>query len=127
MKTNANSLTHTFLNGIAKGDVTTAIDAKAATTTSNEIDCRGFNSIIVESIVSGTGNWALDVMGCAVTGGTFGDCYSQQDAGTFTKMTVTQNADGTRNCIFKGIPNYVKIEATRTAGTITVKVTPINL
>lgn len=112
---------------MSKGTVTTAHSAITATATSVEIDCRGFNAISVECAVSAitSGNWAIEVTGCAITGGTFGSIWDQNSRKCITENL---NANGNYNLVYTGIPNYVKIVATRTTdGTLTAKVTPMNL
>ncbi len=119
------------VNRMGKGAVTIAHNAITATATSTEIDCRGFNTISVECAVSAitSGNWVAELLGCAVTGGTFGNCYTPKDDGTFAQQkTPTLNANGNTTYYFRGIPNYIKIKATRTTdGTLTCTVTPMNL
>lgn len=114
-----------------KGSVTTAHNAITATATSAEIDCRGYNAVSVEMACSAfsTGNWVAAILGCAVSSGTFGPCFSPKDDGTFVaQATPAISADGNTTYYFKGIPNYIEIEATRTTdGTLTCKVTPMNL
>ena len=68
------------VNKMSKGGVTVAHNAIAATTASAEIDCRGFNTISVECAVSTitTGNWLIEILGCAMSGGSFGNCYRSQ-------------------------------------------------
>ncbi|MFH1429431.1 MAG: hypothetical protein ABIH39_06775 [Candidatus Margulisiibacteriota bacterium] len=115
----------------SKGSVTVAHNAITATATSAEIDCRGFNTISVECAVSAIseGNWVMEVLGCAVTGGTFGECYVPKDDGTFVQQqTPAINSNGVYHYLFVGIPNYVKLRGTRTTdGTLTCKVTPVNM
>ncbi len=116
---------------MSKGSVTTAHSAITGTATSNEIDCRGFNAISVEMAASAlsSGNWVASILGCAVSGGTFGACYSPKDDGSHVaQATPAISANGNTSYYFKGIPNYTKILATRTTdGTLTCKCTPINL
>lgn len=119
---------------MSKGAVTTAVDAKSATTTSTEIDCRGYNSLLVECAVSAitAGNWVVEVQGCTVSGGTVGLYTNLADAAPAGIVNVfksaAMNANGNYILIFKGILDYNKVVATRTTdGTITVKVQPINL
>ncbi len=116
---------------MSKGGVIVAHDAIVATATSAAIDCRGFNTISVECAVSAitSGNWVIEILGCAIAGGTFGNCYTPKDDGTFVQQkTPVLNANGNTTYYFCGIPNYVKTKATRTTdGTLTCKVTPMNL
>ncbi|MEW5803133.1 MAG: hypothetical protein AB1847_13630 [bacterium] len=119
------------ISKMSKGGVVVAHDAIAATATSSEIDCRGFNTISVECTVSNisSGNWVIEILGVAMSGGTFGNCYAPKDDGTFVQQkTPTLTANGNTTYYFRGIPNYVKIKAIRTTdGTLTCKVTPMNL
>lgn len=116
---------------MSKGSVTKAHDAIEGTATSSEIDVRGYNAISVEMACSdlSAGNWVAAILGCAISGGTFGQCYTPKDDGTFAaQQTPAISANGNTTYYFKGIPNYVKIEATRTTdGTLTCKVTPMNM
>jgi hypothetical protein len=116
---------------MSKGGITVAHNAINASATSAEIDCRGFNTISVECAVSSitSGNWLIEILGDAMSGGTFGNCFSPKDDGTFVQQkTPILNANGNTTYYFRGIPNYVMIKATRTTdGTLTCKVTPMNL
>ena len=116
---------------IPKGSVFPAHTAIIATATSAEIDCRNFNTISVECAVSAitSGNWLVEILGCALSGGgTYGNCFTPKDDGTFAQQkTPVLNANGNTTYYFRGIPNYVKIKATRTTdGTLSCTVTPMN-
>ena len=121
----------TSIAGIEKGSVITVHNAIMATATSSEIDCRGFNAISVEMACSTftSGNWVASIYGCAASGGTFGQCYAPKGDGSFVaQQTPAISTNGNYTFYFKGIPNYMKILATRTTdGTLTCKVTPMNL
>ncbi|NPV90067.1 MAG: hypothetical protein HPY50_04735 [Firmicutes bacterium] len=112
---------------MSKGPVTVAHNAIDATATSTEIDCRGYNGILVEANISAAFNWTFKVQGCMVSGGTFVDWYEMANTGTMTLMSYQCNAS--RGWVWKGIPDYVKIVATENAdgATVTVKVQPVNL
>jgi hypothetical protein len=113
---------------MSKGAVTTAHNAITEGATSAEIDCRGFNSILVEVAISVAAKlWTTKVQGCMVSGGTFIDCYEQANTGVMTLMSYQTSTS--KIFVFKGIPDYVKIVATEDedAATITVKVQPCNL
>ncbi len=117
-----------------KGSVTVAHNAITATATSDPIDCRGFSGISVECAVSAitSGNWLVEILGDAISGGTYGNCYIMSNDGTFIQLkTPVINANGQTTYYFPkdgGLPNYVKIKATRTTdGTLTCKVTPMNI
>jgi len=116
---------------MSKDGIIVAHNAIVATATSAEIDCRGFNTISVEMACSAftSGNWVAAIHGCAVSGGTFGACYSPKDDGTNVAQAIAAiSTNGNTTYYFRGIPNYVKIVATRTTdGTLTCTVTPMNL
>jgi len=103
-----------------KGSVTTAHNAITATTTSTEVDCTGYNGLIVHATMTDWKKWEVKVVGSPTTGGTFVDCY---DAAT--QMTLTSS---TGKCVlWKGIPEFVKIVATENSdgGACTVVVQPV--
>ncbi len=103
-----------------KGSVTTAHNAITATTTSTEVDCTGYNGLIVHATMTDSKEWKVKVVGSPTTGGTFVDCY---DAAT--QMTLTSS---TGKCVlWKGIPEFVKIVATENSdgGACTVVVQPV--
>ena len=103
-----------------KGSVTTAHNAITATTTSTEVDCTGYNGLIVHATMTDSKTWEVKVVGSPTTGGTFVDCY---DAAT--QMTLTSS---TGKCVlWKGIPEFVKIVATENSdgGACTVVVQPV--
>jgi hypothetical protein len=111
-------------NGVAivgtKGAVTTAHNAIESTATSAEIDCTGYNGLIVHASMTDSKEWVVKVTGSPATGGTFIDCY---DAAT--QMTLT--SDVGKCILWKGVPEFVKIVATENSdgGTCTVKVQPV--
>jgi len=116
------------VNKMGKGGATTVHSAIANTATSAEIDCRGYNAILVEAgVFSAAENWTFKVQGCMVSGGTFVDWYEMANTGVMTLMSYQCNA--ARGFVFKGIPDYVKIVATRDGGAsaVTVKVQPLNV
>ena len=110
----------------SKGAVTTAHSAITDTATSVEIDCRGFNSVLIYATVSAAKNWIFKVQGCMTSGGTFVDWYEQANTGTMTLMSYQTNAS--RGWVWHGIPDYIKIVATKDEDTaaVTVKVQPFN-
>lgn len=112
---------------MSKGAVTTAHSAIAETATSAEIDCRGYNAILVKAFAfSAAENWTFKVQGSMTSGGTFVDIYEQANTGAMVAMSHQCNA--AMMFPFRGIPDYVKIVATRDGGasTVTVKVHPFN-
>lgn len=119
---------------MSKGAVSVAHAAITATATSAEIDCRGFNALMVECAVSAitSGNWVVEVQGCTITGGTVGLYTNVADATpagiTNLFKSASMNANGNYILIFKGILDFNKVVATRTTdGTLTCKVQPCNL
>lgn len=111
-----------------KGYVTTVHSAITETTTSAEINCSGYNSILVEVAISGgANNWTFSLTGCMVTGGTFVNLYEQANTGSMVQMSYQCNAS--RTFLFRGIPDYVKVVATEdvNGSTVTVKVQPLNV
>jgi hypothetical protein len=112
----------------SKGSVTTAHSAITATTTSTEIDCRGFNAVLVEVAISVQVKlWTTKIQGCLSSGGTFIDWYEMANTGTMTLMSYQTNAS--KGFVFKGIPDYIKIVATEDedTATYTCRVQPLNL
>lgn len=114
--------------GMAKGAVVTAHNAITATATSAEIDCRGYNAIIIEAAISvAASNWTFKLQGCMTSGGTFIDLYELANTGVMADMSYQTNAS--KMFVFKGIPDYIKIVATEDVdgATVTVKAQPCNL
>lgn len=106
---------------MSKGAVTTAHSTIAETATSAEIDCRGFNSLqVYVGPFSAAENWTFKVRGCMTSGGTFVDWYELANTGVMTLMSHQCNA--AMGFPFRGIPDYVKIVATRDGGASTVSV-----
>lgn len=112
-------------NSAVTGGIVTAHSAAAATATSDEIDCTGFNSIVILTDLSATGtpNWTITVTGSLASGGTF----------AAVKLVTTAISTGALTAdsvnVFQGIPNFIKIVATENSGTgtATITVQPINL
>lgn len=115
------------VNKMGKGSVTTAHNAITATATSAEINCVGFNAVLVYVTLDSAHNWTFKLQGCPTTGGTFVDWYELANTGSMVAMSYQCNAS--RGFIFKGIPDYIKIVATEDedGATCTVKVQPLNI
>jgi len=111
----------------AKGAVTLAHSAIAATATSAAISCEGYNGILVDVEFSGAQNWTFKVQGSTLENGTYKDLYEMVNTGTMTLMSYQCNAS--RIFIFKGVPHWVKIVATEDVNgvSVTVRVQPINV
>ena len=127
------------VNKMSSGGVVSAHSAITATTTSPEIDCRGFNSIRLEvettNVSSTDKTWTPTITGSCVSGGTFGQVF-QNISGTQTALTLPVIAFGAGNLkqiyvIQGGIPSFLKITETLagTNGTsaVTVKAVPFNV
>jgi len=113
--------------GFSKGSVTKVINAVEVTTTSSEIDCQGFNAILVQTAITNSKNWTVKVQGSLTSGGTFVDWYELANTGSMAAMSHLHSAG--QGFIFKGIPDYVKIVATEEVdgGACTVTVQPMNV
>lgn len=107
---------------MAKGPSITILNAVTATTTSAEIDCRGYNSILVKVEQSG-GTWDISLQGAMVSGATFVDLYNGSTQMKATGLTAS------RMILWTGVPDFVKVVATLTggSGSVTVKVQPLNM
>lgn len=111
-----------------KGDVTTAHSAIEATATSDAIDCRGYNAVLVSAAISvATKLWTFKIQGALSSNDTYADCYELANTGTQTLMSYQTNAS--KVFLFKGIPDYIKIVATEDedGAKVTVKVQPLNV
>jgi hypothetical protein len=110
---------------------TTALNAVTSTTTSSEIDIRGYKHIQLTLVGAAfsEGNFAVSFLGDSITGGTFGDIYRQLADGTYVKVadiTISANVTVTYVLPYIGC-KYLKIKGTRTTdGTLTAYVTPFN-
>lgn len=109
------------VNKMSKGAVTIAHNAITATATSAEIDCRGGNAVHLEFEISGSGVWDLEVVGSAVSGGTFSNQYV--GGLKLERLGLSANA----GFVVPIGANYIKIVATEISGTaaVTVRVTPM--
>ena len=110
-----------------KGNVITVHDAITATTTSQPIDCRGYNAVQIQAILSTTQNWTFKVQGSMSRNGIYADCYELANTGSMAAMSYQTNAS--KMFLFKGIPDWIKIVATEDAdgATATVYVQPLNV
>lgn len=124
---------------MSNGGIVTAHSAITATATSTEIDCRGFNSVIIEvettNVSSSDKTWTPTITGSCVSGGTFGQIF-KDISGTQTALTLPTIAFGAGNVkqiyvIQGGIPSFLKITETLAGsnGTsaVTVKAVPFNV
>ena len=100
------------VNKMDKGGVVTALSA--ASGDSSEVDCSGFNAVLVHV----NGSATVYLKGCLTSGGSFFDCYEGA-----TQMTTGSVTTG-RTVLFKGIPDYIKVNA---SASCTVKVQPLNM
>lgn len=95
----------------SKGSVTTLTFAVSGD--SAEINCAGFNSILLQVV----GSVTVSVKGSMISGGTV---YACQNGATAMSQAIT-----TGGCVFyTGIPDYIKINSN---GAATVYVQPLNV
>lgn len=108
-----------------KGRITTAHSAITATATSDIIDCRGKNALLVEFVITGAANWTISIQGSLTKTGTYCNIYELANTGSMAQMSYQLNSN--RLFIFKGIPDWIKVVATEDADgqTVTVRVQPI--
>lgn len=109
---------------MSKGAVTTAHSAIAATATSAEIDCRGFNSLLVAWSSDATDKtWTIGLIGSMTSGGTF---VAHLDA---AGAAIVYTTDISGWYTVTGIPDYVKIVATEVdnGATVSCSVQPFNV
>ena len=113
---------------MSKGSVLTVHSSLTSTTTSAEVDCRGYNSILVQVTQTGTGTWTYSIQGSLISGATFFDCYEQTNTGSMMQMSYS-GVTSSRMFLFKGIPDYIKVVATETVdgATVSVQVQPLNM
>jgi hypothetical protein len=105
-----------YLSAVALG-----MSAKTANATSNEIDARGYNAILISIAISVAAKlWTTKLQGSFVSTGTYFDLYEMANTGTMTLMSYQTNAS--RMFLFKGIPDYVKIVATEDEDTSTMSI-----
>ena len=111
---------------MSKGNVTLALKDKTATSTSDPIDARGYNAVLVYFTTSAKNNWTVKVQGCDTRNGTYADVYEQANTGAMAAMSY--QLDANKIFLFKGIPDWIKIVATEDVdgATVTVKVQPLN-
>jgi len=112
---------------MTKGTVTTAANAISSGTTSSEISCVGYNSILLQVILSTTGQWDVTITGSMTSGGTF-TAWNVVDNGTLVAMS-TLNLTASAGYTFTGVPDYIKVVTNEDSGsaTCTVYVQPFNV
>lgn len=116
-------LIEAIIQSLKKGPVTQAHNAIAITTTSAEIDCRGYNAAFIQTdITVQVKNWTVKIQGSCISGGTFSDCYEGA-----TLMSYQTNSS--RIKLWKGIPDFIKIVSTEDedGGKCSVWVQPTNV
>jgi hypothetical protein len=98
------------INAIVKGSKITAITATDATKTSDPIDARGYNAVLLKITLSGAANWTVKLQGAFSRNDTYADIYEQANTGSFVAMSHQTNAS--KMILFKGIPDYIRVVAT---------------
>ena len=116
---------------MSNGGTITALNGITATTTSDEIDLRGYKHIQLTLIGSNftSGNFAVSFKGDSLSGGAFGDIYQQKADNTYEKVAdITVNSNATTTYVIPYIGcKYLKLTATRiTDGTLSAYITPFN-
>jgi len=110
---------------MSKGAVTTAHSAITATATSAEIDCRGFNSLLIHWVSNATDKtWVISITGSTGSGLTFVPLLDKTTGLAASEITT----DISGFFVISNIPDYIKIVATETddGATVTCKVQPFN-
>lgn len=110
---------------MSKGAITIAHNAITATATSAEIDCRGFNSLLVHWVSSATDKtWVISITGATGSGLTFVPLLDKTTGLAASEITT----DISGFFVISNIPDYIKIVATETddGATVTCKVQPFN-
>lgn len=110
---------------MSKGAITTAHSAITDTATSAEIDCRGFNSLLVHFVSDANDKtWTISVLGAMGSGLTFVPLLDKATGLAASEITT----DISGFFVISNIPDYIKIVATKTddGATVTCKVQPFN-
>ena len=91
----------------AKGSAVVAHDEITANATSAEIDCRGYNSIIIHWESDKTNKtWTIQILGSATSGGSFVEWITS--AGVSNLYTT----DISGFFVVQGVPDFIKVVAT---------------
>ena len=110
---------------MTKGPITTAHSAITANATSDEIDCRGYNSLLVHFVSnSSILTWTISVQGAMGSGLTFVPLLDKATGLAVSEITT----DISGYFVISNIPDYIKIVATEIddGATVTCKVQPFN-
>ena len=107
-----------------KGEVIAVHSGLTATATSSEFVSNGYNAMLVEVIITGSGSWTISLQGSSSSGGTFSNVYDNNK----TQQT-TGSISASRIQLFTVTPDFMKIVATEDSGTATcsVNVIPVNV
>ena len=119
------SLDSIDVDKMSKGAITTAHSAITETSTSAEIDCRGYNSLLVHFVSdSSILTWTISVQGAMSSGLTFVPLLDKATGLAVSEITT----DISGYFVISNIPDYVKIVATEVddGATVTVTVQPFN-
>ena len=119
------SLDSIDVDKMSKGAITTAHSAITETATSAEIDCRGYNSLLVHFVSDASDKtWTISVEGAMGSGLTFVPLLDKATGLAASEITTDISGYFT----ISNIPDYVKIVATEVddGATVTVKVQPFN-
>lgn len=109
---------------MGRGSVTTAHDGISATATSATVQTNFHNAMFVSCNITGTGAWTVKLQGAITSDGTFIDLYDFNGS-----LMSLGSIPGNKGQVFAGLPEFIKIVATKDSGTatLTVKVQPITV
>ena len=110
----------------SKGVVTTAHSAITGTATSEEIDCRGYNSLLVHFVSDMTDKtWTISITGAMGSSLTFVPLLDKTTGLIASEITT----DISGFFVISNVPDYVKVVCTEMddGATITCKVQPFNV
>lgn len=101
-----------------KGAVTTTHPVGTnLTATSSAIHIGLDNSVLLKTIFTGTGSWTFKILGALTSNGTFVDWYDNNG-----NLMSTGSISTNRGQVFVGLPQFIKVVATKDSGTATVEV-----
>lgn len=115
------------VKSLLKGPQTTALNAVTVTTTSAEINCQGYNALMLAYISSDpTKLWNVEVQGSFLTGATKKSIFDN-----LGQQMILSNQTTNLIQIYKGCPDFIAIVGTSVstpgAQTLTVLVQPFNM
>ncbi|WP_201001335.1 hypothetical protein [Paenibacillus glycanilyticus] len=105
------------VGSLSKGGVTQALENATSSTISGEINCSGYNALLVQ-VYNITGSWEIQIQGSLSSGSYYTPLLGSKSSLLAESIMY----------LLKGIPDYVKLEAiNQTVGAVSVKVQPLNV